>query len=102
MKQEKQFIRDVEDALVETAKEADRQRSFKEREAETLKHRLQSNKLEADLTINRRLQDNSSLLFECNELRKYVRRYLRFDLMEFDIYMYCYLFVLFPVEATKN
>jgi len=71
LKQEKKFIRDVEDALVETAKEADRQRSFKEREAETLKHRLQSNKVEADLVINRRLQDNSNLLFECNELRKY-------------------------------
>ena len=67
----KKFVRDVEEALVETAKEADRQRSFKEREADGLKHRLTSVKSEADHIIRRRLQDNSSLLFECNDLRRW-------------------------------
>lgn len=38
---QKRFVRDVEDTLVETAKESDRQRAFKEREANDLRHRLE-------------------------------------------------------------
>eukprot|EP01031_Cornospumella_fuschlensis_P021852 gene21852-26791_t len=65
----KSLIRDIEEALVETAKEADRQKTFVERQAANLKHRLYAHKQEAHIHIRHRLHENSDLLFENNDLR---------------------------------
>lgn len=65
----KSLIRDIEEALVETAKEADRQKKFVERQASNLKHRLQTNHRESHVLIRHRLHENSDLLFENSDLR---------------------------------
>jgi hypothetical protein len=65
----KNLLRDVEEALVETAKEADRQKNFVERQSDNLKHRLHTQEKESRLQHRHRLHENSDLLFECNELR---------------------------------
>eukprot|EP01039_Chlorochromonas_danica_P002482 gene2482-2720_t len=63
------LAKDVEEALVETAKEAERQKKFVERQASNLKHRLQATQKEAHVLIRHRLHENSDLLFENNDLR---------------------------------
>jgi hypothetical protein len=65
----KNLLRDVEEALIETAKEADRQKNFVERQSDNLKHRLHTQEKESRLQHRHRLHENSDLLFECNELR---------------------------------
>lgn len=59
--------------MVDTAKEADRQRVFKEREVKNLRHRLSVSKLESQRLTRRTIYDNSTLLYECNEMRKIIR-----------------------------
>eukprot|EP01038_Epipyxis_sp_PR26KG_P006221 gene6221-8573_t len=84
----KQFLRDVEEALVETAKEADRQKKFVERQSNQLQHRLDVVKEEAHVAAKRKLHENSKLLYECNELRKEItmlHRKLEIKKNELDI-----------------
>lgn len=64
------FVREVEEALIDTAKEADRQKHFMERSAAQLKRRLEMTKRESDRLSRNRLTDNSNLLYECNNLRR--------------------------------
>lgn len=67
------FAKEVEEALVETAKESDRQKKFVERQSSTLKHRLSSLKKEAHTMSRHRLNENSRLLYECNDLRMEIK-----------------------------
>jgi hypothetical protein len=73
----KSFLHDVEEALIETAKEADRQKKFVERQSHNLKHRLHTHEKEGRLKQRHRLHENSDLLFECNELRSENKDLLR-------------------------
>mmetsp|Transcript_15032 Transcript_15032/g.16277 ORF Transcript_15032/g.16277 Transcript_15032/m.16277 type:complete len:1892 (-) Transcript_15032:105-5780(-) len=73
----KSLLQDVEEALVETAKEADRQKKFVERQSHNLKHRLHTHEKESRLKHRHRLHENSDLLFECNELRMENRELMR-------------------------
>jgi WD40 repeat protein len=73
----KALIREIESELIENAKEAQRQRQFVERSAENLKHRLESTRAEASRINRTRLNENSHLIFECNELRKEVKNLQR-------------------------
>lgn len=63
------LVREVDDALVGTAKEAERQKRFVERQSRNLKHRLQVTERESHSSARHRLHENSDLLFECNDLR---------------------------------
>jgi hypothetical protein len=65
----KALIREVEEALVDTAKEAARQMDHLEDRANKLKKRLRVTQKEATITSRHRLHENSDLLFECNDLR---------------------------------
>lgn len=68
------FQLEVEETLIETAKEAERQKLNKEKEAFQLKSRLETTRNEA-LTVGRKRRgENSNLLFEVNELRKSLRK----------------------------
>ena len=60
----------VEEALVETAKEAERQKDFVKKEAATLKNRLMVAQREALRMSRNRLTENSNLLYQCNDLRR--------------------------------
>jgi hypothetical protein len=71
------LTKEVEEALVETAKEADRQKKFVERQSDNLKHRLSCVKREAHTLGRHRLNENSTLLYECNELRTEVKELKR-------------------------
>ena len=62
-------VKDVEEALIENAKEAERQRKFLEKESGGLKHRLLSNHTDVERAARARLRENSNLLYECNDLR---------------------------------
>lgn len=73
----KAIIREIESELIENAKEAQRQKQFVERSAENLKHRLENTKAEASRINRTRLNENSHLIFECNELRKEVKNLQR-------------------------
>jgi WD40 repeat protein len=68
------FALEVEETLIESAKEAERQKISKGKEAAQLKHRLEATKLESLNISRKRLGENSSLLFEVNDLRKDVRK----------------------------
>jgi hypothetical protein len=70
---QKRFVRDVEDALVETAKESDRQRTFKERESNDLRHRLETARMQSEITTRRLVKNNNHILGEYNELRKHTK-----------------------------
>eukprot|EP00605_Chrysophyceae_sp_TOSAG23-4_P001800 GSChrysophyteH1.ASY1.ANO1.1990.1 assembled CDS len=70
----KAFALEVEETLIESAKEAERQKISKGKEASQLKHRLESTRQEALVTQRKRLSENSNLLFEVNDLRKDVRK----------------------------
>jgi len=65
----KSVVKEVEEALLETAKEAERQKRFVEHQSGNLKHRLGSLKRETHTMAKQRLNENSNLLFECNDLR---------------------------------
>jgi hypothetical protein len=68
------FQLEVEETLVETAKEAERQKLSKEKEASQLKHRLDSTAREALVMGRKRRGENSNLLFEVNDMRKALRK----------------------------
>ena len=55
---------EIDEALVETAKEADRQKKFVEQQSNNLRHRLQSVSRESHSLARHRLNENSNLLFE--------------------------------------
>eukprot|EP01036_Dinobryon_divergens_P027907 gene27907-36764_t len=63
------FINEVEEALVETAKEAERQKKFLEQQTRNLKNRLLNTKIENHFGNRGKLTENSNLLYECNDLR---------------------------------
>ena len=67
------IVHKVEEALIEHAKEATRQKQFVEKEATGLKHRLEANRDGVEREARNRLKENSSLLFECNNLRREVK-----------------------------
>jgi WD40 repeat protein len=71
--QDKKFIKDVEEALIDTAKESDRQRIFKEREVRDLRHRLETAKTQNERMSRRLVRDNNNILAEYNDLRKYAK-----------------------------
>ena len=73
----KAIIQEIETELIESAKESQRQRQFVERSAENLKHRLHSTRTEAARINRTRLNENSHLIFECNELRKELKQMQR-------------------------
>jgi len=60
---------EVEIELIETAKEADRQKTFVERSAKNLLHRLKQERGDSMRQGARRLMENSTLMYECNDLR---------------------------------
>ena len=64
---------EVEAELEESVKEADRRRTFVESNARNLKHRLSASRKHAELDNKVRLAENSSLMYECNDLRWQVR-----------------------------
>jgi hypothetical protein len=64
---------EVEVELVENAKEADRRRVFVEVKTKNLRGRLLANKRQADQDNKVRLAENSSLMYECNDLRWQVK-----------------------------
>ena len=66
----KAFALEVEETLIESAKEAERQKISKGKEASQLKHRLEATRQEGLLMSRKRLGENSNLLFEVNDLRK--------------------------------
>lgn len=64
---------EIEADLLENAKEADRRRTFIETNAKNLKHRLHASRRQADFENKVRLSENSSLMYECNDLRFQVK-----------------------------
>ena len=64
------FIKEVEAELIETAKEADRQKVFVEKAATQTSHRLRQVQDESNRQMQKRLMENSTLMFECNNLRR--------------------------------
>ena len=68
-KRKKEFIAELNAEFLDNAKEANRQRAFIERSAADLKHRLDLASLEQVRSSQRRLHENSHLVYECNELR---------------------------------
>lgn len=53
-------VKEVEEALIETAKEAERQKRFVERESDNLKHRLEGTKNEIARIAKTKLAENRS------------------------------------------
>ena len=64
---------EIEADLLENAKEADRRRTFVETNAKNLKHRLDASRRQAEFENKVRLAENSSLMYECNDLRFQVK-----------------------------
>lgn len=64
---------EIEADLLENAKEADRRRNFVETNAKNLKHRLDASRRQAEFENKVRLAENSSLMYECNDLRFQVK-----------------------------
>jgi len=82
------MAQEIDEALVETAKEADRQKKFVERQSNNLRHRLQNVTRESHTLARHRLNENSNLLFECNDLRmetKELNRKLSIKRNELDL-----------------
>lgn len=92
----KSEVKEVEEALIESAKEAERQKRFVERESDNLRHRLTSCQTDIARVAKTKLAENrfclrafllvfspfralmsffpcSNLIFECNNLRRDVR-----------------------------
>ena len=61
---------EIDTELLETAKEANRQKKFVERSAKNLQHRLKQTSLDSMRQSQKRLMENSNLMYECNELRQ--------------------------------
>jgi WD40 repeat protein len=70
----KGFQLEIEETLIESAKEAERQKVSKEKEAYALKRSLSTTRSEALVMGRKRLNENSNLLFEVNDLRKQLRK----------------------------
>jgi len=70
---DKGFSHEVEQELIESAKEADRQKVFVERAAKHTEQRLKQVREESSRQIQLRLMENSTLMFECNNLRREVK-----------------------------
>jgi hypothetical protein len=70
----KGFQLEVEETLIESAKEAEKHKISKEKEARALKNRLDTTRSEALVMGRKRLNENSNLLFEVNDLRKQLRK----------------------------
>jgi hypothetical protein len=68
-KRQKDVVKEIDQELLESAQEANRQRAFINRAATDLKHRLDLSQTEAMRLSQRRLHENSRLVYECNELR---------------------------------
>lgn len=86
-KRKKELLAELNQEFLDNAKEANRQRAFIERSAADLKHRLELASLEQVRSSQRRLHENSHLVFECNELRAELRssaRKLKLALEEKD------------------
>lgn len=64
---------ELEAELVENAKEADRRRVFVESSSQNLKGRLESSRHQGSRINRVRLAENSSLMYECNDLRWQVK-----------------------------
>ena len=73
----KALIQEIESELVENAKEANRQRQCMERTSENLEHRLRVIKTETERVNRTRLNENSHLIFECNDLRRELKNIQR-------------------------
>lgn len=71
------LIQEVEEALIDSAKEAERQKKFLERQNTNLKHRIKMANRESHLLSRHKLHENSDLLKECNTLRLEQRDYIR-------------------------
>ena len=69
-KLQRQFVKDVEEELIETAKEADRRKEFVEKAASQTAMRLKRVQDESNRQMQKRLMENSNLMFECNNLRR--------------------------------
>lgn len=76
-KRKKELLAELNQEFLDNAKEANRQRAFVERSAADLKHRLELASLEQIRSSQRRLHENSHLVFECNELRTELRNSAR-------------------------
>lgn len=63
----------VEDALVDAAREAERQRGFMERESKQTKQRLETVKDESLRGQRTRILENSYLIVQCNSLRQTIK-----------------------------
>lgn len=70
---EQSFVHEVEEELIESAKEADRQKVYVERAAKNTEARLKQVREESSRQIQMRLLENSTLMFECNNLRRDVK-----------------------------
>ena len=75
------FKLEVEEALVDAAKESERQKEFASRGVASLKMRLDQSQKEGVIMAKRRLNENSNLLFEVNNLRAFNKR-LELQLLE--------------------
>jgi len=81
------LIKEVEEELIEAAKESERQKLFVERQSSDYVHRLNRTRTEALRLTKTRLNENSTLMYECNDLRREVRelqRKLELSLMRAD------------------
>lgn len=67
----------IEDALVDAAREAERQRGFMEKESKQTKQRLETVKDESLRGQRSRILENSYLIVQCNSLRQSVKDYDR-------------------------
>lgn len=56
-------VREVDDALIESAKEAERQKRFVERDCANMKHRLESSTREINHIAKTKLAENRCALF---------------------------------------
>ena len=73
----KVMMKEVEDELVDAAKESERQKLFVERQCSDYLHRLNRTRNEALRLTKSRLNENSTLMYECNDLRREVRELQR-------------------------
>lgn len=63
----------VEDALIDAAREAERQRGFMEKDSKQMKQRLETAKDESLRGQRGRILENSYLIVQCNSLRQQIR-----------------------------
>ena len=63
----------VEDALIDAAREAERQRGFMEKDSKQMKQRLETAKDESLRGQRARILENSYLIVQCNSLRQQIR-----------------------------